>query len=75
MAESLNYKTIMWTRDTIDWRDQDEEIIFKRAIKDLSNGDLILMHPTPKTVQALTKILSYAINNGFEPSTVSACLA
>lgn len=74
-AESLNYKTIMWTHDTIDWRDQNEDLIFKRATKDLSNGDLILMHPTPKTVLALTKILAYAINNGFEPTTVSACLA
>lgn len=75
VAENLNYKTIMWTRDTIDWRDQDENLIFKRATKDLSNGDLILMHPTEKTVSALTKILAYAINNGFEPSTVSACIA
>lgn len=74
-AESLNYKTIMWTHDTIDWRDQNEDLIFKRATKDLSNGDLVLMHPTPKTVLALTKILAYAINNGFEPTTVSACLA
>lgn len=74
-AENLGYKTIMWTHDTIDWRDQDEDVIFKRAIKDLTNGDLILMHPTPKTVAALTKILAFAVNNGFEPTTVSTCLA
>lgn len=73
-ATSLNYKTIMWTRDTIDWRDQDEDLIYKRAIKDMSNGDLVLMHPTEKTVQALTNILSTAINNGFNPTTVSNCL-
>lgn len=73
-ATSLNYKTIMWTRDTIDWRDQDENLILKRAIKDMDNGDLVLMHPTKKTVQALTNILSSAINNGFNPTTVSNCL-
>lgn len=73
-ATSLNYKTIMWTRDTIDWRDQDADLIYKRAIKDLSNGDLILMHPTEKTVQALVDILSYTINNDFNPTTVSNCL-
>ncbi len=70
-AESLNYKTIMWTHDTIDWRDQDADLIFKRATKNLSNGDLILMHPTKKSVEALTNILSFAINNGFQPNTVS----
>ncbi len=73
-ATNLNYKTIMWTHDTIDWRDQDERLIYKRATVDLSNGDLILMHPTAKTVQALTQILSLAINNGFNPTTVSNCL-
>lgn len=73
-ATSLNYKTIMWTRDTIDWRDQDSDLIYKRAIKNLNNGDLVLIHPTKKTVEALTNILSTAINNGYNPSTVSNCL-
>ena len=73
-AVSLNYSTIMWTHDTIDWRDQDADLICKRATKDLSNGDLILMHPTEKSTQALTGILSFAVNNGFNPTTVSNCL-
>ncbi len=73
-AVSLNYKTIMWTHDTIDWRDQDANLIYKRATKNLDNGDLILMHPTDKTVEVLKDILAYAINNGFNPTTVSECL-
>ena len=73
-AESLSYKTIMWTHDTIDWRDKDEDLIYNRAIKNLSNGDLILMHPTKKTVEAFANIISTAINNGFNPTTVSNCL-
>lgn len=73
-ATSLNYTTIMWTHDTIDWRDQDADLIFNRATKDLSNGDLILMHPTKKTAEALTNIISTAINNGFNPTTVTNCL-
>ena len=73
-AESLNYKTIMWTHDTIDWRDQNSDLIYNRATKNLSNGDLILMHPTKKTVEAITNIISTAINNGFNPTTVSECI-
>ena len=73
-ATALNYTTIMWTHDTIDWRDQDADLIYKRATKDLSNGDLILMHPTKKTVEALPNIIATAINNGFNPTTVSNCL-
>lgn len=74
VASSLGYKTIMWTRDTIDWRDQDATLIFNRATKNLKNGDLVLMHPTKKTVEAFTDIVSTAINNGFNPTTVSHCL-
>ena len=73
-ASNLNYKTIMWTHDTIDWRDQNSDLIYNRATKDLSNGDLILMHPTEKSVQAMTNIISTAINSGFNPTTVSNCL-
>lgn len=74
IAESLGYKVIMWTHDTIDWRDQDADLIYRRATLDLSNGDLILMHPTKKTVEALPNILSTAINSGYNPTTVSNCL-
>ena len=73
-AVSLNYTTIMWTRDTIDWRDQDRDLIYSRAIKNMNNGDLILMHPTKKTVDALSDILEYTKDNGFNPTTVSNCL-
>lgn len=71
VAMSLKYRTIMWTHDTIDWRDKDTDLIIKRATKNLSNGDLILMHPTKNTLEALGSILAYAQNNGFEATTVS----
>ena len=70
-AKSLGYKTIMWTRDTIDWRDHDENLIYNRAIKNAHGGDLILMHPTEATVKALPKIVDYLQEKGFELTTVS----
>lgn len=74
-ATSLGYKTIMWTRDTIDWRDQDENLIYSRAIKNAAGGDLILMHPTKATAAALPRIISYFQENGFNLTTVSENLA
>jgi len=71
IALELNYKTIMWSHDTIDWRDKDSELIFKRATENLSNGDLILMHPTEHSLNALSNILSYASNNGYNATTVT----
>lgn len=58
-CKQLEYKVIMWTRDTIDWRDHDADIIYQRAIRDIKAGDLILMHPTDQTVAALPRILDY----------------
>jgi len=58
-CKALNYRVIMWTRDTIDWRDHDENVIYERAVRNIKAGDLILMHPTDCTVQALPRILEY----------------
>ena len=74
-ALELNYKTIMWTHDTIDWRDKNAETVFNRATSNLSNGDLILMHPTEHTLSALSNILSFATNNGYLATTVTQTLS
>ena len=74
IAKSLNYKVIMWSKDTIDWRDQNADLIYSRAVKNLSGGDLILMHPTKETVKALPKIIQTISQRGLSCSTVSKCL-
>ncbi len=71
VASRLGYKTIMWTRDTVDWRDKDATVIYNRAIKNIKGGDLVLMHPTEKTLEALPKILAYVQNAGLVATTVS----
>ena len=70
-ARDLNYRTIMWSKDTIDWRDHDSSLIFKRATKNLSNGDLVLMHPTKDTLKALDDILTEIEKQGFKVVSVS----
>lgn len=67
----LGYKTIMWSKDTIDWRDKSKDLVYKRATKNVQNGDLVLMHPKEHTLLALSSILEYYIDNGFNVVTVS----
>lgn len=74
VAESLNYKTILWTNDTIDWRDSDQNLIFSRATKNAANGTLILMHPKAHTLQVLPKIIKYYQEKGMACVTVSQCI-
>ncbi|MBQ8406046.1 MAG: polysaccharide deacetylase family protein [Clostridia bacterium] len=70
-CEVLNMKTILWSKDTIDWRDQDENKIYTRATKNVQKGDFILMHPTKMTVEALDDILQYYKKINLTPITVS----
>ena len=69
-AYDLGYKVIMWSKDTIDWRDKDKEKVFSRATKNLTGGDLILMHPKEHTLAALSDIIKYCKDNNFELVTV-----
>lgn len=73
VAEKLGYKTIMWSKDTIDWRDEDVKTVAERAEK-IQNGDFILMHPKPHTLTALSRILDFYKEKGIVPVTVDACL-
>jgi peptidoglycan/xylan/chitin deacetylase (PgdA/CDA1 family) len=70
-ADKHGLKTIMWSRDTIDWRDSDAQLIYDRATKNLVKGEFVLMHPTKATVQALKKILTYISDAGLNAVTVS----
>ena len=71
----LGYKTVMWTLDTIDWRDQNSELIFNRATKKIKGGDFVLAHPTEKTLEALPNILSYYKSKNLIATTVSDTLS
>ena len=73
-CEELQYKVIMWSKDTIDWRDKDEKIVYNRATNDVSGGDFVLMHPKDCTVKALPEIIENYIDRGLVVSTVSECM-
>lgn len=74
VAKNLGYHTVMWTYDTIDWRDKNERLIFERATQKPKGGNLILMHPTKHTVLALENIIEFLQDKGFNLTTVSKTL-
>ena len=74
-AQALDYQVIMWSRDTIDWRDHDADLIYTRATQNLSNGELILMHPTAETAQALPRILEYCKQHNLNVVPVSSTIS
>ena len=70
-ASNLGYTTIMWSLDTIDWRDKDKNKVFSRATSRIKGGDLVLMHPTKHTTLALDDILTQIENKGLSVCPVS----
>lgn len=75
VAASLGMPVIMWSRDTIDWRDKDSSLVYTRATNKIGAGDMILMHPTAHTLAALGDILDYYEENGLKPVTVSQIIS
>ena len=70
-ATALGMTTILWSKDTIDWRDKNAAVIYTRATKNVKNGDFILMHPMKETADALNDILKYYETNNLKVVTVS----
>jgi len=73
-ADSIGYKTIMWSIDTIDWRRDGKDKIIERVMKNPHNGALVLMHPTADTVAALPVIIESLQSQGYKIGTVSDAL-
>ena len=73
-ANELGYKTIMWSIDTIDWQNPPPELIISRVMKKISNGAIILIHPTKSTAEALPELIRQLKNQGYTISTVSDIL-
>ena len=70
-AQELDYKTIMWSIDTIDWKRPPSEIVKSRVLKKIHNGAIVLMHPTKPTKKALPELLKELREKGYIITTVS----
>ena len=71
VCKTLQMKTILWSRDTIDWRDKNAAVIYTRATKNIQGGEFVLMHPMEATADALDDILSYYEKLSLSAITVS----
>lgn len=71
-AKDLDMTVVMWSVDTIDWReDSTTELITERVTSKVENSSIVLMHPTENTVKALPQIINYLIENDYKVGTVT----
>ncbi len=73
-ATSLNYYTIQWSVDSLDWKDYGVDSIIKTVVnhKNLDSGAIILMHNgATYTADALESVITGLKNQGYEIVPIS----
>lgn len=75
-AEKLGYQTILWSIDTIDWRQgSTKDLILKRVLeKEELKGKIVLMHPMEETARALPELIDALKEKGLTVGRVSDVL-
>lgn len=73
-AGELGYRTIMWSVDSLDWKNPTPEILLERVLGKIEPGGIILLHPTIATKTALLDLIRGLRKKGLEPGTVSGVL-
>ena len=78
LAESHQYRVILWSIDTRDWSHPPTEQITKTVLEQVSAGDIILMHdgidPPSPTPAALRILIPALLAQGYRFVTVSELL-
>ncbi|MER2088849.1 MAG: polysaccharide deacetylase family protein [Sporosarcina sp.] len=71
VADELGMKTILWTVDTVDWRKPATSEMVKRVLAGVSNGSMVLMHPTKPVSEGLVTMINDIKRKGYQLGTVS----
>ncbi len=74
-AEKLGYQIILWSIDTIDWKEgSTADVILSRVMKKPHHGAILLMHPKSETAKALPILIDKIREEGIQLGTVSNLL-
>jgi peptidoglycan-N-acetylglucosamine deacetylase len=71
VANQLEMKTILWTVDTVDWRNPATSEMVRRVVSEVENGSMVLMHPTRPIAEGMDTMITDIKAKGFQLGTVS----
>lgn len=75
IAGEMGLTTILWTLDTVDWKEPPAHSIVRKIAARVEPGSLILMHPTVSARQALPGMIREIKRQGLLIGTVSETLS
>jgi peptidoglycan/xylan/chitin deacetylase (PgdA/CDA1 family) len=74
-AAATGHTLVLWSRDTIDWQNPPLYRVLERTAGRARAGDIILMHPTAVTAQALPAMIRAIRGRGLRILSVSDLLS
>lgn len=78
IANSMGYRLVLWTVDTLDWKYPNVDSILSLVKKETRPGAIILMHDgggdRSQTVAAIPKIIDWLLENGYSLTTIQNLL-
>lgn len=75
IAAEENMKTVLWSVDTIDWKNPSPEELINRVMGKIHNGAIVLMHPTEPTAKSLDRLIKEIKNKNLEIDTLSELMS
>ncbi|MEI3604645.1 polysaccharide deacetylase family protein [Pseudogracilibacillus sp. SE30717A] len=75
IADELEMETILWTVDTIDWKNPSISVMINRVMKNIHPGATVLMHPTESVAQGLSPLITEIKQKDLEIGTIENLLS
>lgn len=76
MKDQLKQPMILWNIDTLDWKTRNAKKTIKAVMKDVKDGDIILLHDIhSETIDAAIKLIPKLQEEGYQLVTVSEMAA
>src|SRR5690606_10080587 len=77
-ARQLGYETVIWSLDTLDWKNPGADYMVRRVLNNVHPGDIILMHASDPSRQlhlALPGIIGGLRPQGYQRMTLGELMA
>ncbi|WP_405102108.1 polysaccharide deacetylase family protein [Oceanobacillus sp. FSL H7-0719] len=74
-AADLNMETVLWTVDTIDWKNPSISVMINRVSNNIHPGAIILMHPTQVIADGLDELILLIKEKGYKIGRIDSLLS
>ncbi|WP_102346896.1 polysaccharide deacetylase family protein [Bacillus sp. Marseille-P3661] len=75
ITEEEKMKLVMWTVDTVDWKNPEPNSMVARVLGKVTPGSMILMHPTASTEKGLENLIVGIKEKEYQITNVSTLLS